>query len=109
LADGETRSNSETMRLDRIRELCDYLVSLGATLSARGASELGCAVLAASRTVAGVPSTEFLGESRIVLRRIENEKTALTEDERVDLLDILRQLNEAFDRRKLQTHGEPHF
>ena len=87
------------MRLDDNRQLYDYLVAIGAKLNARGAVELSRVVLAASRTVAGIPITEFLGESRIALRRVENEQTLLTENERLELLDVVRQLDEAFNRR----------
>ena len=87
------------MRLDNNRQLYDYLMAIGAKLNARGAVELSRVVLAASRTAAGIPITEFLGESRIALRRVENEQTALTEDERLELLDVVRQLDEAFKRR----------
>jgi hypothetical protein len=48
--------------------------------------------------VATIPITEFLGESRIALQRVEKEKTALSADEQSDLLDVLRQLDEAFSR-----------
>jgi hypothetical protein len=87
------------MRLDNNQQLYDYLVAIGAKLNARGTVELSRVVLAASRTVAGIPITEFLGESRIALRRVENEQTVLTENERLELLDVVRQLDEAFNRR----------
>ena len=61
--------------------------------------DLGRIVLGASRTAAGIPVTEFLGESRIALRRVENEQNVLTESERLELLDVLRHLGEAFSRR----------
>jgi hypothetical protein len=86
------------MRLDNNRQLHDYLAAIGAKLNARGAVDLSRVMLAASRTVATLPDTEFLGESRIALRRVENEQTVLTEDERLELLDIVRQLDEAFSR-----------
>jgi hypothetical protein len=87
------------MRLDNNQQLYDYLVALGAKLNAREAVDLSRVVLAASRTVATIPGTEFLGESRIALRRVETAQTVLTEDERLELLDIVRQLDEAFSRR----------
>jgi hypothetical protein len=40
-----------------------------------------------------------LGESRIALRRVEKEESVLTESEHLELLDVLRQLDEAFSRR----------
>ena len=55
------------MRLENNQQLYDYLEAIGATLNARGAVELSRIVLAASRTAAGIPVTEFLGESRIAL------------------------------------------
>jgi hypothetical protein len=87
------------MRLENNRQLYDYLAAIGATLDTRGAVELSRIVLAASRTATGIPVTEFLGESRIALRRVENEQNLLTESERLELLDVLRQLDEAFSRR----------
>jgi len=87
------------MRLDNNRQLYEYLAAIGAKLNDRGAVDLSRVVLAASRTVATIPDTEFLGESRIVLRRVQNEQTVLTENERLELLDVLRQLDEAFSRR----------
>jgi hypothetical protein len=87
------------MRLDNNRQLYDYLVAIGAKLNSRGAVDLSRAVLTASRKVATIPDTEFLGESRIALRRVANEQTVLTEDERLELLDIVGRLDEAFSRR----------
>jgi hypothetical protein len=87
------------MRLDNNQQLYDYLVALGAKLNAREAVDLSRVVLAASRTVATIPGTEFLGVSPIALRRVETAQTGLTEDERLELLDIVRQLDEAFSRR----------
>jgi hypothetical protein len=87
------------MPLENNRELYDYLAAIGAPLDTRGAVELSRIVLAASRTAWGIPVTEFLGESRIALRRVENEQNVLTESERLELLDVLRQLDEAFGRR----------
>ncbi len=87
------------MRLDNNQQLYDYLVAIGAKLNARDAMELSRVVLAAGRTAGGIPITEFLGEARIALRRVENEQTVLTENERLELLDIVRQLDEALSRR----------
>jgi hypothetical protein len=87
------------MRLEDNQQLYDYLAAIGATLNARGAVELSRLVLAARRAAAGIPITEFLGESRIALRRVEDEQNVLTEGERLELLDVLRQLDEAFSRR----------
>ena len=87
------------MRLGNNQQLYAYLANLGATLNCRGVVDLGRIVLGASRTAAGIPVTEFLGESRIALRRVENEQNVLTESERLELLDVLRHLGEAFSRR----------
>ncbi|MGA9966773.1 MAG: hypothetical protein WBQ10_16370 [Terriglobales bacterium] len=87
------------MQLENNRQLYDYLAAIGATLNARGAVELSHIVLAASRTAAGIPVTEFLGESRIALQRVKHEQNVLTESERLELLNVLRQLDEAFSRR----------
>jgi hypothetical protein len=87
------------MRLRNNEQLYDYLVAMSATLKNRGAAELSRGVVAASKIVATIPVTEFLGESRIALRKVENEETVLTDEERSDLRDVLRQLDEAFTRR----------
>ena len=43
-------------------------------------------------------STEFLGECRIAIREVlSREKGALTDDERGDLIDILKQLDKGLD------------
>jgi len=86
------------MPLENNQQLYDYLAAIGAKLNARGAVQLSRVVLAASQTVATIPDAEFLGESRIALRRVENEQSVLTEDERLELLAIVRQLDEAFRR-----------
>jgi hypothetical protein len=87
------------MRLENNQQLYEYLTAIGATLNSRGAVELSRVVLAASLTAAGIPVTEFLGESRVALRRVENEQNVLTETERLELAGILRQLDGAFSRR----------
>ena len=87
------------MRLGDNQELYDYLVAMSGKLNNRGAVELGRDVLAASRAVATIPVTEFLGEARVALRRVENEQTVLTDEECSDLRDVIRQLDEAFTRR----------
>ena len=87
------------MRLRDNQQLCDYVVAMSTKLNNRGAVKLSQDVLAASRVVATIPITEFLGESRIALRRVENEQTVLTEEECFDLRDVIRQMDEAFTRR----------
>ncbi|HEV2330235.1 MAG TPA: hypothetical protein VGY56_15745, partial [Verrucomicrobiae bacterium] len=62
--------------------------------------ELSDAVMFASGHVAGNIGTEFLGESRIALRRVLAEQDGiLTVQELADLSDVLRQLDESLDRR----------
>ena len=86
------------MRLGDNQQLYDYLVAMSTKLNNRGAVELSQDVLAASRVVATIPITEFLGESRIALRRVENKQTVLTDEECSELRDVIRQLDEAFAR-----------
>jgi hypothetical protein len=82
-------------------ELYEYLHLLSKTLQEQHAKELSEAVAHASRTAAGNVSTEFLGESRIVLRRlIKEEHGILTSQERDEVEDVLRQLDEALDHRR---------
>jgi|HubBroStandDraft_6_1064221.scaffolds.fasta_scaffold543718_3 hypothetical protein len=86
------------MQLNNNRELYDYLVTLSAILSSRGADELSSTVATASRHATGM-STEFLGEARIALRRFQDDRSVLTESEWLDLVDVLRQLDQSFYRR----------
>ena len=80
-------------------ELYDYLCALKTSLRARGSTELADAVAFASRRASGM-STEFLGESRIALRRVSSVgRITLTGQERADLDDVLKQLDAALDRR----------
>lgn len=85
--------------LSNNRELYGYLVLLVDKLKDRGFLELSETVRLASRHAASNMSTEFLGESRIALRQLsQHEGNALTEQEHSDLLDVLKQLDEAFAR-----------
>jgi hypothetical protein len=82
------------------RELYDYLVSLSAEFINRNATSLSDLVLHASRTAAGNMSTEFLGESRIALKRVlKEENGTLTRQERADMLEVVKQLDEVLDNR----------
>ena len=88
-------------RLSNHAELYQYLVFLGKTLEERHAEELREVVAHASRTATGNVSTEFLGESRIALRRvIKEEHGILTNPERKDVKDVLSQIDGAFDLKK---------
>jgi uncharacterized protein related to proFAR isomerase len=92
--------HGEMKRLENNAELYRYLLLLVSQLRDRGASDLATLVESANRQASGM-STEFLGESRIALRQLlVKEKDILTEAERKDILDILKQLDEALDRRQ---------
>lgn len=81
------------------RELYEYMVALSSQLASHGLQELSKDVIAARRHAAGM-STEFLGESRLVLRRVLMQGAyALAEQQRADLQDVLNQLDSALDRR----------
>ena len=87
------------MKLVDNRQLYEYLLSLSNTLTRSGAESLSLAVTTAARYAAGM-STEFLGESRIALRKVAQDRSAiLNEAERAELLAILQQLDFAFDKR----------
>jgi hypothetical protein len=59
------------------RELYEYLLFLAAELQKRKFKELSEAVAFASRQAASNISTEFLGESRIALRRVLKEEDGI--------------------------------
>jgi hypothetical protein len=81
------------------KELYDYLVSLSLELKLRGAAALSELITLAIGNAAS-SSTEFLGESRIALKRILGQENGiLTNQERDDLLDVLKQLEKAFTGR----------
>ena len=80
-------------------ELYEYMLGFEAKLRVHGSVDLADAVEGASRQASGL-STEFLGESRIALRRVSIQgQSVLTEQERRDLLDVLKQLDAALDKR----------
>jgi hypothetical protein len=86
--------------LSNNRELYEYLVLLADKLRDRGFPELSETVRLASRHAASNMSTEFLGESRIALRQLlQSQNTALTEQEHSELLNLLKQLDDALQRR----------
>ena len=81
------------------RELFDYLILLASMLRERKFNELSEAVTFASQQASGM-SAEFLGESRIALRRVLCEEGGiLTVQERNDLSGVLKQLDDSFDKR----------
>jgi|HubBroStandDraft_2_1064218.scaffolds.fasta_scaffold608009_2 hypothetical protein len=86
--------------LSNNREFYEYLLYLAAELKKRKFDELSEAVTFASRHASSNISTEFLGESRIALRRVlKEENEVLTVQGRADLSDVLKQLDEALDKR----------
>jgi hypothetical protein len=86
-------------QLSNNSELHQYLVALEAVLRKHGAVDLADAIGSACRLASGL-STEFLGESRIALRQVSMQRqTVLTEQERRDLRDVLKQLDAALDQR----------
>ena len=87
-------------QLSTNRELYEYLLFLATELKKRKLDKLSKAVTLASHHAASNISTEFLGESRITLRRVFNEEGGvLTVQERADLSDVLTQLDEVFEKR----------
>jgi CRISPR/Cas system-associated protein Csm6 len=78
-------------------ELYEYMTMLSKMLEERGSKTLAEAVFHASQTAAGNMSTEFLGETRIALRRVVNEgRRVLTKEERDQARDVLLQLEQVF-------------
>ena len=65
------------MKLSNNGELYEYLMLLGSELKSRGSEMLSKDVVAASRTAWTIPITEFLGESRIALRRVLEEENGI--------------------------------
>ena len=87
-------------RLSNNTELCQYLQFLWKTLEERHAKELSEAVAHASR-MSPYMTTEFLGESRIALRKlIKEEHGVLTSQERDDVRNVLNQIDGVFDRKR---------
>jgi hypothetical protein len=87
------------MKLSSNPDLYEYLVRLASELEGR-LEALSRALAAAARTRSVIPATEFLGESRIVLRRVLAEENGiLSQIERETLQDMLREVDATFDRR----------
>ena len=86
--------------LSNNQDLYEYLLFLDSLLKQRGAMALSEIVQFASMQASTFPVTEFLGESRIALRRVLDEENGiLNKQERTDLHDVLKQLNSAFNKR----------
>jgi hypothetical protein len=82
-------------------ELYGYVTALAKALEERGSKKLAEAVFHASQTAAGNMITEFLGESRIALRKVVREgRGVLTKEERDKAKNVLAQLEEVFEKRK---------
>ena len=78
----------------------DYMLFLESELQRRGLASLSEAVAFAIGAASSL-STEFLGESRIALRRVlEEGKGALAAQERSDLIDVLKQLDQVLDAQR---------
>jgi hypothetical protein len=86
-------------RLASNQQLYEYLGEMESALRERGAEGLARTVAYARKHAVG-SSTEFLGESRIALRQVTEARPGLlTATEGSDLTDVLRDLDEALDRR----------
>ena len=80
-------------------DLHDYLLRLEGVLRSHHLDALAVAVASASRQASGL-NTEFLGESRIVLRRVLVQgENALSRRDRSELRSLLDQLDAALDHR----------
>jgi hypothetical protein len=80
-------------------DLYAYLLELAEDLRRLGSAELAEVVTSASKQASSM-STEFLGESRIALRRVWSRgRTMLSERACADLVDVLKQLDVALDKR----------
>ena len=88
-----------SMKVANNAELRDYLISLSELVKSRGSAPLAELLLSISNMALDWPGTEFLGESRIALRRVLSERLSLTEMELRDLRDVLAQLDTAFEKR----------
>jgi len=81
------------------QELFDYLIGLAASLRERGAESMAAIITIASKHAAG-PTTEFLGESRIALRKlVDLDLAVLSEQDKSEVAGVVNQLNAALDRR----------
>jgi hypothetical protein len=81
------------------QELYDYLLRLADVLVERGSHELANRVRGAAAQQASGMSTEFLGESRIVLQQtLAAEASALNPHERKYLVAAVVQLDQTLSR-----------
>lgn len=83
-------------------ELLSYLQALSKIFEERRAEELSEAVNHVGR-MSLFMSTEFLGESRIVLKKVlKKGRSVLTREKRDDVKEVLAQIDWAFDRKRYQ-------
>jgi len=88
------------MKLSNNNQLYEYMVLVSTKLKDAGLSSLSEVVQSAARTATANPATEFLGESRKALSLVlTNGASCFTESERADLLDVLSQIDRAFNER----------
>lgn len=81
-------------------ELYDYLLKLASRLVSLGKPALSQEAIFASSQVSS-SSTEFLGEARIALRHVRDEKVeGFAIEEQSELLSVLKQLDLALDKRR---------
>jgi hypothetical protein len=94
----DAQPSGENMYLPSSQALYDYLLRLAQDLEFRGQAAL-CELAVSASKQAASSSTEFLGESRIALRRIlREEKGTLSQLERAEIEDVLRQITAAINR-----------
>jgi hypothetical protein len=80
-------------------DLYQYLLQLAGDLRKLGSTDLADIVTTASNQASGM-TTEFLGESRIALRQVRRRgRSILSEQACADLVDVLKQLDAALDKR----------
>ena len=88
-------------RLASNAELYEYLTALFKILEERGSKKLAEVVFHASQTASGNMIAEFLGESRIALRRVvKGGRRVLTKEECDTAKDVLLQLEDVFEKRQ---------
>jgi len=82
------------------RELYDFMGMLVSRLRALGATALEAVVETARHHAAGM-NTEFLGESRIALRRVlKDGRRVLTPEDLAEIRDVVSQIDATFGRHR---------
>lgn len=80
------------------RDLYDFLINLASELRDRGAVGLSETISSACAHASSL-STEFLGESRLALRHVLEDRVTLTPAQISEVSAALEQLDRALDRR----------